>query len=375
MPLIAAVGDLTVNRPEPDSIFDGVRHVITDADISFAQLESPYSDKGSRGSSGPRGTMPKDVRNYPSIINAGFDVISLASNHGLDWGEDALLDLRDRLRTDGVHPVGFGRNLAEARRPVVLERDGTKIAFLAYCSVAPTSYYAVEARAGIAPMRAMVHYEPLEPDQPGTPAEIVTIPLQSDLDNLLADVRAAREQADLVVLSMHWGIHFARAVIADYQRIVAHAAIDEGVDLILGHHPHILKGIELYRGKVILYSLGNFAFDSVKEEKGRDVVWNERRMKLYREIYRMPERDPDSAYRFQSDSKYSMIAKIQVSDKTVARVSFLPVMIDKNATPQIVSPKDPEGQEVLGYIHAITREAGLNATFEVDGTEVIINGS
>lgn len=235
-------------------MFDGVRHVIESADIAFAQLESPYSDKGSRGSSGPRGTMPKDVRNYPSIVNAGFDVISLASNHGLDWGLDAMEDLRDRLRRDGLHPVGFGMNLAEAREPVVLERDGTKIAFLAYCSVAPSSYYAVEARGGVNPMRAMTHYESLEPDQPGTPAEIVSFPLQSDLDNLLEDVRKAKQNADVVVLSMHWGIHFARAVVADYQRIVAHAAIDEGVDIIIGHHPHILKGIEVYKGKVVFYS-------------------------------------------------------------------------------------------------------------------------
>lgn len=268
--------------------------------------------------------------------------------------------------------MGVGRNLEEARQPVILERDGARIAFLAYCSVAPASYYAVEARAGVAPMRAMTHYEAVEPDQPGTPGEIVTMPLQTDLDNLLADVRAAREQADLVVLSMHWRVHFARAVIADYQRTVAHAAIDEGVDLILGHHPHILKGIETYQGKVVFYSLGNFAFDSVKEEKGRDVVWNERRMKLYREMYRMPERDPDSAYRFQADSKYSMIAKINVTDRVVTRVSLLPVVIDKTATPQIVRPKDPEGEEILGYVEAITREAGLNATFDIDGDEAVV---
>jgi poly-gamma-glutamate capsule biosynthesis protein CapA/YwtB (metallophosphatase superfamily) len=360
---VAAVGDLTINRDEPDTAFDHVREELQSADITFAQLETPYSDRGSRGSSGPRGAMPKDVRNYPAIPNAGFDVISLASNHAMDWGEDALLDLKERLIKDGIAPVGAGENLAAARQPAILERRGTKVAFLSYCSVAPSSYYAVAKRTGVAPMRAMTHYEPLEPDQPGTPCQIVTLPLKRDLDALVSDIEAARESSDVVILSMHWGIHRARAVIADYQTEVGHAAIDAGADIVVGHHPHILKGIEVYKGKVIFYSLGNFVFDSVKADKGRDDPWHEIRAQIYREFYQAPERDPNSKYRFQADSKYSMMVKLSIIGGAIDRVSFRPVIINNEATPEFVHPDEERGREVLEYLVSITRAAGLNAEF------------
>jgi hypothetical protein len=90
---------------------------------------------------------------------------------------------------------------------------------------------------------------------------------RDDLAALCADVAQARREADLVIVSLHWGIHFVPAVIADYQREVAHAAIDAGAELILGHHAHILKGVELYRGKAIFYSLGNLLFDNLHSTK------------------------------------------------------------------------------------------------------------
>ena len=110
-------------------------------------------------------------------------------------------------------------------------------------------------------MRGLTVYEQIEHDQPGTPSRIHTFPHRDDLQAMVNDIRQAKSQADLVILSLHWGIHFIPAVIADYQREVAHAAIDSGADLILGHHAHILKGTEVYSGKVVFYSLCNFALD------------------------------------------------------------------------------------------------------------------
>ncbi len=110
-------------------------------------------------------------------------------------------------------------------------------------------------------MRGLTLYEQVETDQPGTPARVHTFPHRGDLEALRHDVRAAKVQADFVALSIHWGIHFVPSEIADYQRDVAHAAIDDGADAILGHHPHILKGIEVYKGRPIFYSLGNFAIE------------------------------------------------------------------------------------------------------------------
>src|SRR5918992_2803434 len=255
---IAAVGDVMIDREHPETSFSLVKDVIQRADISFCQLETAYSDKGSQGSSGPRGAMRHDLRNYAAIPFGGFNVVSMASNHALDWGSDALIDCIARLRRDGMVAPGAGSDIEEARQAALIERDATRIAFLSYCSVAPKGYYASKGKPGVAPMRAITHYEPLEDDQPGTPCEIFTYPVSEDLEALLADIKKARQAADIVVLSLHWGIHYFRAAIAGYQPAVAHAAIDAGADLILGHHPHMLKGIEVYKAKVIFYSLGNF---------------------------------------------------------------------------------------------------------------------
>jgi hypothetical protein len=375
---IVAVGDVRVYREKPETTFVHVHEVIHGADIAFCQSESAYSDKGSMGSSGPRGAAPKDLRGYPAFAAAGFDVVSMASNHIMDWGRDALLDSIDRMRRDGMHPVGAGKDIEEARKPVIIERNGTRIAFLAYCSVAPVGYYAVPKRAGVAPMRGITHYEMMENDQPGTPCEIMSWPLPRDLKSLVDDVRRVRQQADVVAVSLHWGVHFIRALIADYQPIIAHAAIDAGADIIIGHHPHILKGIEIYKGKAILYSIGNFAIDKAAGMAG-DTPWKRTRQRIFKEQFRVDEHEPEAVGGavggFQDDRQYSMIAKIEVDNKKIQRVSYIPIIINEQNQPEPVSPSNPRGQEVMRYLQDVTREANLNATFRVMGNEVVIEGS
>ena len=161
---------------------------------------------------------------------------------------EPLLDTIDLLRDKGIQTIGAGRNLAEARQPAVIEAKGLRIAMLAYCSVLHEGYAAGPDTPGVAPMRASAHFEPVD-YQPGVPPRVITTPDQQDLAKLVADVRAAREQADAVVLSLHWGVHFVPRLIADYQRTVAKAAFDAGADLILGHHAHVPKAIEVFRGK------------------------------------------------------------------------------------------------------------------------------
>jgi poly-gamma-glutamate capsule biosynthesis protein CapA/YwtB (metallophosphatase superfamily) len=367
---VVAVGDVIVNRDEPESIFKYTRDIIQKADISVCQLETSYSDKGSMGSSGPRGAMAHDLRNYRALPAAGFKVVSMASNHAMDWGTDALLDCIRRLRQDNIAVIGAGADIEEARQAVVLDCKGTRIALLSYCSVAPKGYYASKGKAGVAPMRAITHYEPLEEDQPGTPAEISTYPLEEDLQALSEDVRKTKDNADVVVLVLHWGLHYFRAAIAGYQPVVARTAIDAGADIIVGHHAHMLKGIGIYKNKVILYSVGNFAFDS--NPKALDTVWYARRRKLYQGLLKVPDRDEGSRYRFQHDSRYAVMAKIAIQDKRIDRVSLIPVLINNQSEPEPVSASDPRGQEVLHYLRAITEEAELNGKFRIDGDEAVV---
>jgi hypothetical protein len=226
-------------------------------------------------------------------------------------------------------------------------------------------------------MRGITHYEMLENDQPGTPCEIMSWPLPRDLKSLVDDVRRVRQQVDVVAVSLHWGVHFIRAMIADYQPVVAHAAIDAGADIIIGHHPHILKGVEMYKGKAILYSIGNFAIDKAAGMAG-DTPWKRMRQRIFKEHYHVVEHEPeaigDAIGGFQDDRQYSMIAKFTVENKQINQVSYIPIIINQQNQPAPVSPSEPAGQEVMRYLKDVTREATLNPTFRVTGSEVVIEG-
>ena len=164
---------------------------------------------------------------------AGIDIVSMASNHAMDWGPDALLDTIDLFRGMGKHVIGAGRDGEEARKPAIVERNGVKIAILAYCSVLRSGQAAGEGKVGIAPMRAHTYYAP-EEFQPGTPPKIITVPYEEDVLALQEDIRKAKQQADVVIMSIHWGLRHVPKTICTYQPPVAHAAIDAGADLILG---------------------------------------------------------------------------------------------------------------------------------------------
>ena len=125
------------------------------------------------------------------FAEAGYDVISFAGNHCMDWGPEGLNDTLAHLGAAGLDVVGVGQNIAQARRPVIREVNGVRVAFLAACSILPPGFWADERRAGCVPMRAHTLYEQIEIDQPGTPARIHTYAHAEDLAAFLADVRSA----------------------------------------------------------------------------------------------------------------------------------------------------------------------------------------
>src|SRR5690606_19016752 len=262
---LVAVGDVAPDREDPRECFSRTRDLLSSAHFAFCQLETSLADKGVRALQARNAVLTRpDVA--PAMREAGFTAVSFAGNHCLDWGNEAFFETIRNVTSAGMHLVGAGANIGEARRPVIQEANGVRIAFLAYSTILPQAYWAEASRPGCAPMRAHTVYEAIEHDQPGTPARIHTFPHREDLAAMCADLRAAKEQADVVAVSHHWGIHFVPYVLADYQPDVGRAAIDAGADMVLGHHAHILKGIEVYRGKPIFYSLCNFATDLRMDE-------------------------------------------------------------------------------------------------------------
>lgn len=365
---VLAVGDVCVNRDEPDSIFTHVDSAIQEADISFCQLETIYSK---RGNPMPQGRVPlrADKNNVGAIKRAGFDIVSFASNHLLDWGQDALFDTIDAVTEQGIPVIGAGRNMAEARKPEIMVCEGTKIAFLAYNSILPMGYWADINRPGCAPLRAWTLYEQVEHDQPGTPARIHTFAHEEDKAALLEDVRNAKAKADIVMLSIHWGIHFKEAEIANYQREVAYAAIEAGADCILGHHAHILKPIEVYKGKPIFYSLCNFAFDLPLPDH---VLEGEK----WKELMALnPSWTIDKSYRsypFPVDSRMTIACKMEIEEGHLRAVHILPAFVNENSQPRLLNQDEREFHDVIAYIEKINGIENIDTRFRIEGNEVVV---
>ena len=196
------------------------------------------------------------------------------------------------------------------------------------------------------------------------PPRVVTVPYAEDLRNMEEDIAAARRQADAVVVSHHWGIHFIPRMIADYQVTTAQAAFAAGADLILGHHAHVPKAIHVTRGKVCFYSLSNFIMGSTAK--------NAQKAAAFRKRYGV-ELDPDYPHlAYGTDAKRSLIAKALISRKGIDRVSFLPVLIDRSLRPEILKSGDARFADMVRYMDWASEE--FEHGFSVQGDEVVITG-
>ncbi|MBI3041463.1 MAG: CapA family protein [Betaproteobacteria bacterium] len=362
-----AVGDVCVNREMPESIFSLSAPVLNEADIAFCQLETVYSERGT-----PSVVVGRPLRAHPRNVSAfafaGFDIVSLAGNHVMDFGAEALADTKELFESRNICTVGAGRNISEARKPVFMERKGVRIAFLAYNSVLPYRHWAEADKPGCAPVRVSTFYEQLEPHEPGGPARVITVTDKGDLEAMKQDIVKAKASADAVVLSLHWGLHFTPAVIAGYQGEVGRAAIDAGADLIIGTHAHILKGIEVYRGKVITYCLCNFAFDNgwTAEEFAKP---RHRERQKYYPNFVYDKNYP--TYTFPVDSRKTAVLKCSITKAGVQRVSLLPAYINSDGQPEILARSDPRSAEVFNYMDDLCRE--FNTKLSFDGDEVLIH--
>ncbi len=243
---ILFVGDIMLDRGVSHQIkkhqdfhypFLKTAEKISSADIAFGNLEGPISSSGkNQGSIYSFRAAPETIQ---GLVFAGFDILSLANNHILDWGPEALKDTIILLKENGIDSVGAGINYEEANKPVIKEIKGAKIAFLAYIDFLSPVF---EARLSGG------HKE----NWPGLS--------EFNLNKIKGRIKKTKEEADIVIVSMHWGEEYKSRSNKNQQNL-AYQLIDAGADLIVGHHPHVVQEIEYYKDKPIFYSLGNFVFD------------------------------------------------------------------------------------------------------------------
>jgi poly-gamma-glutamate capsule biosynthesis protein CapA/YwtB (metallophosphatase superfamily) len=248
---IAAVGDLMLggraepllNEFGPDYPFVDVMPFLAKADVVVGNLESSISTRGT-AMENKKFTLRAGPIAAQALKKADIRVVTLANNHSMDFGPLALRDTLTVLNENDILYTGAGMDLEDARSPAFLKIKGNKIAFLSYSLTFPLEFFASEGRPGTAPGYA---------------------------DFVKSDIEKARTSADLVVVSFHWGAELMTAA-KDYQVELGHKAIDWGADLVLGTHPHVLQELELYRGHLIAYSLGNFVFGSESNRTNDGII-------------------------------------------------------------------------------------------------------
>jgi poly-gamma-glutamate synthesis protein (capsule biosynthesis protein) len=336
-----------------------VRPALKDASLRFGNCERQYSSRGTASETSPHGRQPPSMAQI--FTDCGFDAVTIANNHMYDFGPEALLDTRALLLGKGIAVTGAGRDLDEARQPAIVERAGIKVGFLGYCSVIPEGGEAAPGKAGIAPLRVVTEYEPRGPH---AACRVITRPAEEDMRMILDDIAALKRRVDIVVVAFHWGVIWVPRVIADYQVIAAHAAIDAGADMILGHHAHVPKAIEMYRGKAVFYSLSNFCMTKpFPSPKWQEAPW------MHGALRNSADQDPGyPLLPYGRDAKRSLLAKAVLAKDGIKGVSFLPMLIDKHYRPEVLQAGDPRFDDMVGYMDWASE--GFDHRFVRNGDEI-----
>jgi poly-gamma-glutamate capsule biosynthesis protein CapA/YwtB (metallophosphatase superfamily) len=336
-------GDTNIQeRQHPGDAFKNLLPTLRSADVRFANCEMLFVEP----SDDPLNPdLPHKLtwrHSHPSQVKglaaAGFDAVGLASNVAYPVG--ALLKTLPVLQQAGIPFTGSGRNLAEARRPVIIERKGVKIGFQQWTSIFwHIGHAATETTPGVSTVKIHTSYQPHRRinEMPGGAPTVITIPDAEELARFTSDIRALRQKVDIVVASLQYGISSSTEV-ADYQRTLARAAIDAGADIVIGHGPHMLQPVEVYKGKPVFLSLGNFVFDWPKMREKQD----------------------------------GLMARAVIRDRKLAGVSFVPLRRDAGNNPVLLDPNAGAGAEMLKQLRELGGAGGAELT--VRGKEVIVGG-
>src|SRR5712691_2923560 len=266
MTMLILTGDVNLMNVTDAAVpFARVADELRRADVIFGNLECCLYQTPPGHSVSHEGFFADPAVGGEALTRAGIHAVGIANN--VHYGEAAIAASIARLDQLGILHAGAGANLATARAPAILERNGIRFGFLQRSSVYwPTNHEARKEAAGIAVIKGHTAYHvPMSrlrpgmppPNRPGVPPEVITWADKAYLRAFAEDIAALRPRVDVLVASCHWGLG---KEVLQYMTEIAHAAIDAGADIVVGHGPHYSLPVEVYRGKPVFYGLGNFSF-------------------------------------------------------------------------------------------------------------------
>ena len=359
------VGDIILDDDDAERLFDATREITRSADVTIGHVEVPHTLRGEQSVVGVPGSGG-DPRRLEALSRAGFDVVTLAANHLFDYGAAGVRDTLDALHAQGIVTAGAGMNIHEARKPALIERNGVRIGVLSYNCVGPKESWASAGKPGAAYVHTMKHLDE---------RDLYTFADPRTLRAMQDDIRVVRSQVEVLVVALHKGIVHTPVEVQDVEKQVSYAAVDAGADLVIGHHQHILRGIEFYRDRPIFHGLCNFVCvtdalspDPSKNDSPERLLHAERRLKLYGFAP-----DPNyPKYAFHPEAKNSMMAVCDIGrDGRLSRVGFKPLWIEPDGQP--IAPGESEkGREVASYIARISKAAGFETRFAWEAGRVLV---
>lgn len=349
---ILLLGDLILDVPEPDHWLSGIAPLLATGDVVIGHLEVPYTHCTDE----VKGDVPApgaDPAHLDALARAGVTAVSMAGNHMMDCGPVGLADTIAGLERNAILHAGAGPDLRQARAPAFIAAGERRIALLSYNCVGPELSWAGGDKAGC----AYVRVTPEDGSASRPQASLVHIDPASQAA-MEADIRAARAQADLVIVALHKGVTHSPATLAPYERPLAAAALAAGADVVAGHHAHITQGIEIVGGKPVFHGLGNgcvltHALSPAQDHPAR-AEWVERRKKLF-------GFEPDPAYPlapFHPEAVNGMIGEVIWHEDGHVDFGVIPIWFEPPGRPV---PAGARAQEILAYIDATGVAAGLPA--------------
>ena len=372
--VITAVGDLMLSRPEasrPGTPVQEMYRVMREADIGFGNCEQVVASVG----------FYAQRMAYPAILDdfkaAGLNSLSLANNHFMDMGPIPAMQGLEELRARDIQFAGCGRNLEEALAPGIKVVKGVRVGLMSFwCSAATFAppAYMEQARAGVnKPGLAMIVGQQVTVPGSDTP---VLLPAAADMRMLADSVAKAKTQVDFLMVSFHqhWGgqegtgqgiippqpparrtsiiaadLNAARNHVNDGRKLICRAAVDAGADVILGHGNHVLNGVEIYKGKPILYSLGHFYIEGMKDGRALPQFFFSPTMVAQIENGWWLE-----------EQRWSAIARLFVQGGRVTRLDLVPVTMDiqKDGLPSFAD--DALSQRIVGAVQTLSKPLGTD---------------
>ena len=252
-------------------------------------------------------------------------------------------------------------------RPVGVRHDGVNVGFLAYASVYQAGYEARDNVPGLAAMRIHSHYYIPDWDaygrvEPGAPPTIRTVPYPEDLERLRTSIADAKRLYDVVVVSFHMGQASLPAIMTEYEFVLARSAIDFGADVVVGHHHHFLRGIEIYRGSPIFYGLGHFVFDLPGLGNALDAAELSRLQA--RGEYAIYPREGYPLSPFHPDARMTMVAICNFRGRDIQAAGFFPCLINQDNQAVPLQMNGDQARRLTSYVESIGNDVGLTTRYE-----------